>query len=147
MIQARPADEAGKKGTEPENAGLVAGGDAGPWSIAIDENLDKKDDWALVIQFHNHYFACQLLNLSVPRQVLGFLSNPASPPLGIGKFGQAAVELRFDHEVDRCFLVVGPRSKSTLHLAIEGPDLETFVAAWKLVVADLPERGPAGKSH
>jgi hypothetical protein len=57
--------------------------------------------------------------------------------INLGHFGGAVVQLIRDNEdFARCFIVIGPRSRSTLRLSISGDNVKPFTQALRKAVAD-----------
>ena len=133
--------------------GLLANGSSGRWSIAVDEAVDR-DEWSLEIDGPEVYLAFQLADLTIPLKALHFLEvevqgqgarevrgrQVGEDALTLGHFGAASVSLVRDNEdFARCFLVIGPRARSTLRLSLDEEDIRRFTDALRQVVADLPE--------
>jgi hypothetical protein len=58
----------------------------------------------------------------------------------LGRFGSMSVSLFWDDEVSaRCFLVVGPRARSTFRVTLGAEDVRALVEALGQAVKDLPE--------
>src|SRR5437660_8204925 len=94
--------------------GLVANGSSPRWDVAIDEVLDRENEWSAEIEGPNVYLVLRLHDLRVISEAIRFL-NLQQPggggALPLGKFGAAAVSLEWDNEPPpRCFLVIGPRA-------------------------------------
>ncbi len=139
--------------------GLLATGSSHAWDFAIDESLERTDQWSAELEGPNVYLVFQIQDLSVIAVALDFLrhrrsksggSDPMSRAEGddsltIGRFGQASVSLVWDDEErDRCFLVVGPKARSTLRLTFQGEDISMLIEALSQVVEDLENtEGPA----
>jgi len=133
--------------------GLLANGSSGPWSIAVDESVDR-DEWSIEIDGPQVYLVFQLAELTTPLKALQFLqleltAERAREPrrrqvgedaLTLGHFGPASVSLVRDNEdFARCFLVIGPRARSTFRLSLDEEDIRRFTDALRQVVADIPE--------
>jgi hypothetical protein len=58
--------------------------------------------------------------------------------LTLGRFGHASVSLVWDTEdFIRCFLVIGPRAKSTFRFSFQEEDIKMLVEALQEVVQDI----------
>jgi myo-inositol catabolism protein IolC len=58
--------------------------------------------------------------------------------LTLGRFGHASVSLVWDTEdFIRCFLVIGPKAKSTLRFSFQEEDIKMLVEALQEVSEDL----------
>src|SRR5947209_18654994 len=140
-----------------EGLGLLANGSSRRWDIAVDESLNR-DEWSLEIDGPRTYLVFQLQDLKVLRTALCFLQSASGSDqargwsggqdngaaLTLGRFGSAAVSLVWDDEdFPRCFIIIGPRARSTLRVGLEGEDITMFIEALRQVVEDLPE--PAGE--
>src|SRR5262245_64933289 len=135
--------------------GLLANGSSRRWDVAVDEPLDG-DEWSLELDGPQTYLVFQLRDLKVISEAVRFLqSRPSSDPasrrdeeadvaeLTLGRFGSAAVSLIWDNEdFPRCFLVIGPKARSTLRLSLDAEDIRMLSEALRQVMNDLPQ--PAG---
>jgi hypothetical protein len=128
------------------NFGLLATGQCGKWSVDIDENLDRDDEWIAEIDGPNVYLHFQIEGLKVISEAIDFLQNPQNGVEGrdqwllLGKFGTAPVSLVWDNEeFPRCFLVVGPRANAVLRLSLWTEDIEMLRQALGQVWSDLPQ--------
>jgi hypothetical protein len=133
-----------------EGLGLLAHGSSQRWDIAVDQSLDR-DEWSLEIDGPQAYLVFQLRDLEVIREALRFLKS--GPPLNrgkgrrqggeeralhLGRFGSASVSLLWDNEdFVRCFLVIGPKARSTLRLSLEERDVQMFTEALQQVLNDI----------
>lgn len=128
---------------------LLACGVSGRWSIDVDESLDG-NEWSLDIEGPAVDLSFQLANLEVIPKALRFLkSGPGSAKAGsrrrpqenvlhLGCFSAASVSLRWDDEdFPRCFIVVGPRGRSTLHITLWAEDIEMLIDALLQVVKEM----------
>jgi hypothetical protein len=135
-----------------QGTGLLASGSSGRWDVAVDETLDR-DEWSLEIEGPNAYLVFQLQDLAILSVARRFLqSRPPTDPVGnapathggeveltLGKFGSASVSLAWDNEdFPRCFLIVGPKARSTLRLSLGAEDIQALGEAFGQVVNDLP---------
>jgi hypothetical protein len=131
-----------------ERVGLLGFGSSRCWELAVDEALDR-DEWSLEIEGPQTYLVFQLQGLHILPAALDFLQS-AYPgkvyrrhddesSLTLGRFGSATVSLVWDNEdVPRCFIVVGPRARSTLRLTLDEEDIRMWIKALKQVVDELP---------
>src|SRR5262249_3426463 len=113
-----------------------------------------REEWSIEIDGPQAYLVFQLQDLKVVPAALRFLqSGPASNQdpewrgdhdnesvLTLGRFGSASVSLVWDNEdFPRCFIVIGPKARSTLRLTLEAEDIKMFIEALRQVVKDLPD--------
>src|SRR5438067_1519342 len=152
MIQ-RPSGAAPTdKGEAPDNKfvppaeglGLLANGSSRRWDVAVDEALDR-NAWSLEIEGPQTYLVFQLQDLKVLPAALGFLQSGPRPIRGrdwhggessltLGRFGSASVSLVWDNEdFLRCFILVGPKARSTLRLSLEAEDIPMLIEALQQV--------------
>lgn len=128
--------------------GLLANGSSRRWDLAVDESPEG-DEWSLEIDGPQTYLVFQLRELSVIPRALRFLQagpgstrakgGPEEEALYLGRFGSASVSLHWDNEsFPRCFLVIGPKARSTLRLSFEAEDIQMLSEALLQVVKDLP---------
>jgi hypothetical protein len=144
----------GKDGHVGHHSLLVATGSSGPWRIDVDESGGERDEFFAQIEgpFIYLYFAIpSLQTVRTMRQYLQLRRASTNPvavagvpketePLRIGTFGQAAVNLVWDDEfVDRCFLKVGVRGPTTLHLTLWGEEIRHLSEALRQAEEDLGE--------
>jgi hypothetical protein len=137
----------------PGGLGLVANGSSRRWDVAVDESLDRENEWSLEIDGPATYLVFQLRDLQAVSEALDFLQSRSHrkpsqerPPaaeradsLTLGTFGTASVSLLWDNEdFPRCFLVVGPRARSTMRLSLDQDDIAMLVEALEQVVEGLP---------
>jgi hypothetical protein len=136
------------------NFGLLANGSSRLWDVAVEEALDREQEWFAELDGPHVYLVFQVVNLEVPSRALKFLRQRlASPrkadqPLGtggeddtltIGRFGSASVSLMWDNEqFPRCFVVIGPKARSTMRLTLQGQEIESLAEALQQVVDELP---------
>ncbi|MCI0456365.1 MAG: hypothetical protein L0Z62_05235 [Gemmataceae bacterium] len=134
---------------------LLANGSSGGWDIAVDEALDR-EEWFLEIDGPQAYLVFQLRELEVLPAALRFLqASPKSSranrrhkerggkTLVLGRFGSASVSLVWDDELPpRCFLVVGPKARSTLRLTLQADDVSRVTEALRQVTKDIPQAYP-----
>jgi hypothetical protein len=135
-----------------ERLGLLANGASRRWEIAVDEVIDR-NEWSLELDGPQAYLVFQIQTLDVIPGALDFLQaglhtkqvegryerrdNEAA--LTLGRFGSAAVSLHWDNEdFPRCFLIVGPKARSTLRLSLEEEGIQMLIEALQQVVKDLP---------
>jgi hypothetical protein len=136
------------------SVGLLANGSCRVWDVAIEESFDRDNEWSLEIDGPTVYLVLQLHDLDVISKVVDFLNerlsgHPSQRPLRksragesllIGKFGQTSVELVWDNEeAARCFLVIGPRARSTLRVTLQEDDARMLLEALRQVADDLGE--------
>jgi hypothetical protein len=136
-----------------EAFGLLANGCSARWDITVDESLER-DEWSLEIDGPQTYLVFQLQDLDVLQRALDFLrAGPGSKQvhgwhggqdnegaLSLGRFGSASVSLAWDNEeVPRCFIVIGPRARSTMRVTLDAEDIKMVIEALDQVVQDLPE--------
>lgn len=130
--------------------GLLANGSSRRWSVAVDEALDDDGEWSLELDGRQAYLVFQLRDLRViPRAVRFLQSAPdenaenytsKARDLLLGRFGSASVSLAWDDEdVPRCFLIIGPRARSTLRLSLDAEDIQMLSDALEQVIKDLPQ--------
>ncbi len=132
------------------NLGLTANGSSSNWYVAVDETLDG-GEWSLEIDGPQVYLVFQLRGPQVVAEAARFLqSAPATHrkdrrrgetgELLLGRFGSASVSLVWDDEgFRRCFLVVGPKARSTLRLSLEEDDIRSIREALNQVLEDMPQ--------
>jgi hypothetical protein len=129
--------------------GLAASGSARRWDVALHESLDA-DEWSLEIEGPQTYLVFQLRNTGAVAEALRFLESPPSfnsarrryeggdQECTLGRFGSAAVSLLWDNEdFLRCFLVIGPKARSTLRLSLDEEDVRMLANALKEVVRTI----------
>jgi hypothetical protein len=134
--------------------GLLANGSSRLWDVAVEEALDRDKEWSLEIDGPTVYLVLQLHDLDVISKAVGFLDerlngdpsqrrlreSAAGESLLIGRFGQTSVELVWDNEeAARCFLVIGPRARSTVRLTLQEDDVNMLLEALRQVAEDLGE--------
>src|SRR4051794_29611235 len=130
MAEREPMNNKSEQRTDA--LGLLASGSSGRWDIAIDASVHR-DEWFLEIDGPQVYLTFQLQDLKVVATALRFLEerppseqgrgsryrNDLDAAVTLGQFGSASVSLMWDNEdFPRCFLVVGPRARSTLRLSL-----------------------------
>jgi hypothetical protein len=135
--------------------GLLANGSSRLWEVMIDESLHREDEWSMELEGPNVYLVFQLRDLRVVPEVIEFLHarcrTPAAPGrrtrsarnemLTLGRFGTASVSLVGDNEESaRCFLLIGPRARSTLRLSLHREDCRMLLEAFRQVAEDLPKK-------
>jgi hypothetical protein len=135
-----------------EGLGLLAHGSSRRWDVSVDQSLDR-DEWSLEIDGPQTYLVFQLQDLRVIPKALRFLqSGPGSNEakgrhdkteegaLHLGRFGSATVTLVWDNEdFVRCFIVIGPKARSTLRLSLETEDIHMLTGAFRQVMNDMPQ--------
>jgi hypothetical protein len=125
-----------------ERLGLLANGSSRRWDIAVDET-GRRNEWLMEIEGPQTYLVFRLRELKVIAAALRFLQEADEgngAALRLGRFGSASASLMWDNEdFPRCFLIIGPRARSTLRVSLEGEDIEMFIEALQQVVKDLPE--------
>ena len=134
---------------KPTNGfGLLANGSSRLWDVAVDESLDRDNEWLAEIEGPTSYLVFQLRDLNVVAEACRFLSarpnsnrqRSADDTLTIGKFGSATVSLVWDNEqLPRCFIVVGPKARYTARLTLESEDVRMLAEALHQVASDLPK--------
>jgi len=132
--------------------GLLANGSSPRWSVDVDEILDR-EEWLMEITGPQVYLCFQLRDLKAVSCALEFLRSELQPDadrrrkdrsrLGeeviLGRFGTATVSLRRDNEdFPRCFLVVGPKARSTLHVSLASEDIQMLADVLEQVSKDIP---------
>jgi hypothetical protein len=135
----------------PDKLGLLANGTSARWDVSVDEYFDRAE-WLLEIEGPQTYLVFQLRELSAVREALDFLrsaplhtsgnngraSSAAEGALILGRFGSASVSLVWDNEnFPRCFLVIGPKARSTFRLSLDAEDIQMLAQALEQVVEDL----------
>jgi hypothetical protein len=112
------------------------------WVVAIDEAQDD-ETWTIEIDSPGLYLTFRLDALSAVRRAVEILDrsvnlqgasgkkySPEEDEINLGNFGGAVVQLIRDNEdFPRCFIVVGPRSRSTLRVGISGDNIRIFTQA------------------
>ena len=91
--------------------------------------------------------ALQFLETGKPSRLLPDRTRPGEAhSLDLGRFGDAGVSLVWDDEdFPRCFLIVGPRARSTLRLSFYEDDIAMLCDCLRQVVEELSEPGgPTG---
>jgi hypothetical protein len=141
----------------PNGFGLLANGSSGRWDVAVDESLDRADEWSVQIEGPHVYLAFQPRDLGVVSEVIRFLDPPPDGDSGagrrvrsgqnealtLGNFGAASVSLVWDNEdFPRCFVIVGPRAGATMRLSLLEEDVKMLLEAFRQVARDLPEMKP-----
>jgi hypothetical protein len=135
----------------PQRLGLLANGSSRRWDVTLDEELDG-DEWSLEIDGPLLYLVFQIHDLLVLREALRFLQ--AAPCLNgiqngkcehlpneirLGRFGSASVSLHWDDEdFPRCFIVIGPKARSTLRINLDAEDIRMLGDAFEQVLKDMP---------
>ncbi len=126
--------------------GLLANGASGRWEVALDESLDRDNDWILEIEGPNVYLALCVDDLDLIPMALSVLQpalynneRPKRAALTLGALGPAMVSLlRDDEQPLRCFLVVEPQAGSTLRLTLDAEDMRMLADALHQVSEVLP---------
>jgi hypothetical protein len=135
-----------------ERLGLMATGSSRCWNVSVDESLDG-DGFSLEIEGPQTYLVFQLRELSIIARAVSFLrgglrSAPGSTQLvegdetmlTLGRFGSASVSLLWDNEdFPRCFLVIGPKARSTLRLTFRQEDIQMISDALNEALSELPQ--------
>ncbi len=130
---------------------LLANGSSGPWQVDVDESIERANDWSVTIEGPQTYLAFQLTDLAVIPEIISFLErglagrlDPPKPdratlgPQLLGKFGSYSVSLVWDNEdFPRCFLVIGPQARSTMHLSLSETDIRMLLDAFRQVAEDI----------
>jgi hypothetical protein len=137
--------------------GLLAIGCAGRWQIDVTESLDRASEWAMEIEGPKVYLTFQLRDLNAVSEAARFLRvhlgkgaqreqpgwSAAEDTLLLGAFGSGSVSLMWDNEeFPRCFLVVGPKARSTLRLDLDKEDVQMMIEALDQVLKDLAPTSP-----
>jgi hypothetical protein len=121
--------------------GLLASAAAHRWELAVDEALDR-NDWSLEVEGPQIYLVFQLEDLRALPAALRFLeSGPdGEGTLTLGRFGSASVSLLWDNEdFRRCFLVVGPKARSTLRVSLGAEDIDMVIQALRRLLKQIPQ--------
>jgi hypothetical protein len=135
---------------QTEALALLANGTSRRWDIAVDESLER-GGWSLEMDGPQIYLVFQLRDLDVIPKALQFLESGSArgarkrqrgeaeeAALYMGRFGGASVSLVWDNEdFPRCFLIVGPKARSTLRLSLESEDIRMLSEAFRAVLKDL----------
>jgi hypothetical protein len=138
----------------PDGYGLVALGSSHGWDVAVDESLDREDEWNIEIEGPQVYIVFQLGDPGVLRRALEFLRCRRRGPvqaashrdrgdddLVLGRFGASSVSLIWDDEdFARCFLVVGPQARSTMRVSLYGEDIDQLIQALEQAVEGIPSK-------
>jgi hypothetical protein len=129
--------------------GLLASGSSRRWEVTVDESLDHENEWSVELDGPNVYLVFQLKDLRPLVEAVEFLERGCDPKTSkaaasqahpLGQFGSASVLLIWDNEeAPRCFLVVGPRSRSTMRLTLQADDIQALLQALREAVQDLPD--------
>jgi hypothetical protein len=140
------------KEIDPATASLALSGSGSTphWDVAILESSDGEES-SLEIDGVQTYLVFQVRDMGVVREALKFLQSPptfnptrrrfegGSAELTLGRFGSAAVSLCWDNEdFLRCFLIIGPKARSTLRLSLDAEDVRILTEAFRQVVEDMP---------
>src|SRR5262249_49837243 len=108
---------------------------------AVNEALDGVG-WSLELDGPQTYLVFQLQDLQVLQKALSFLQSGNGAEEGVlhlGRFGSASVSLLWDNEnFPKCFIIVGPKARSTRRLSMEAEDIQALREAVEQVVKDLP---------
>ena len=135
-----------------EQLGLLAIGSSGRWEVAVDESPDA-EDWSMEIEGPGIYLVFQLQDPTIIPMALRFLQTGLAENWGkslernerelhLGRFGSASVSFHWDNEdVPRCFLIVGPKARSTLRLGLGAEDIRMLCKALDEIVKELPHMG------
>lgn len=132
--------------TKPESDangsfGLLANGTAGCWSVDLDESQDGRE-WSLQLDGPLLYLAFPIHDLTVIQSAIEYLrgGRHRADALSLGQFESAGVSLHRDDEFpDRCFLIVGPRTRATMRFALSAEDATMLAEALEQVQQDLPD--------
>jgi hypothetical protein len=138
-----------KANRHAEEFGLLANGSAGSWDIAVDESLERKT-WTMEIDGPQVYLTFQLRNLNVLSEAFHFLQmdsargrqehQGADTSLVLGNFGGASVSLVWDNEdVPRCFIIIGPKGRSTLRVSLDAADIQHWIKAVRQILKDISQ--------
>lgn len=133
---------------------LLANGSSGRWDVAVEEALDR-EEWSFEIDGPGTYLTFQLRGLQAVSDALAYLQartgreageagrgGPAADALPLGHFGSASVSLALDDEAPPCcFIVVGPKARSTFRVALGMEDVSEVIQSLEQVVADLTDFG------
>jgi len=132
--------------------GLLATASAGRWTVEVSEALGG-GDYSLEIDGPQAYLLFNLSDLRVLKKAFRLLQGAlhangrqgeglatSEDRLPLGHFGAASVTLvRDNEESPRCFVVVGPKARSTLRLTLQADDIRMVSAAIEEIVKDLPK--------
>lgn len=120
------------------------------WFVEIDE-WPSGEDWQLEIDSPQVYLSCQLSDIAVIERAVELLDSslvvrmPGSKPrysrnhdeVGLGSFnGTAVLLLRDNEDFPRCFIVVGPKSRSTLRVSLDEGSIRALAAAFRDAVGE-----------
>ena len=136
--------------------GLLANGSFERWDVSIDESPNNHG-WTLEIQGPQTYLTLQFDDMTVISKAVSFLDatlqQSAVPSkwtekrdvVALGRFGKTSVSLVRDNEgFPRCFIVLGRRAQSTMHMTIDEADIRSLLHALRQVEEDIGE-GPSTK--
>lgn len=135
--------------TDESKYGLAASGTSRCWDVSIDESLTQNNEWIGEIEGPNFYITFQLNDIRIVSQVKSFLTQQptnrlnqriqfAQASLVLGKFGQTSVSLvRDDESLDRCFLIVGGKSRSCIRISLFKEDMRMLEDAFCQASMDL----------
>lgn len=141
-------ERAGQRSPKRKVFGLLANGSTRCWDVAVEATVEG-DEWCLEIDGPQTYLVFQLEELKVVEKALRYLelgprsnrqkrAREVETGFVLGRFGSATVTLFRDNEtISRCFIIVGPKGRSTLRLTFEGADLEMLIEAMRQVVQDM----------
>ncbi len=122
-----------------EPFGLLACGSSGRWTVDLDESMDGTK-WSLQLDGPQIYLAFAVEDLGVIGNALAYLRlmRNRDSQLTLGHFSSASVSLFWDNEDnERCFLIVGPRARSTLRVSLQAEDTRMLAEALEQVLDDL----------
>jgi hypothetical protein len=132
--------------------GLLAIGSSDGWELTIDESLDEDLKWEAELEGPNIYISYSFQDLKIVGVALEYLQSRildgrevvhgrsrSRNGLTLGKFGASRISLMWDDEdFDRCFIIVGPSSNSSIRLSLIGGDIKKLIGAFQKVVGQLP---------
>jgi hypothetical protein len=137
-----------------EQLGLLAIGSSGRWEVAVDESSDA-EEWSMEIEGPGIYLVFQLQDPTIIPMAMRFLQTGLAENWGksqernerelhLGRFGSASVSFHWDNEdVPRCFLIVGPKARSTLRLSLGVEDVTMLCEALDEIVKEPPFARPS----
>jgi hypothetical protein len=120
------------------------------WFVSVDE-LPDSTNWLLEIDSPEFYLTFEVADLSVLEKAIALLNstlNTQSAPgkrafvaktdeVALGSFSRARVHLLRDNEdFPRCFVVVGPESRSTLRINLYEDGIRAFAKALTKALRD-----------
>jgi hypothetical protein len=138
----------------PDNAAqdleALPGGREARWSVSVDELADNTN-WLLEIDSPELYLTFEVADLSVLDKAIALLNSTLNgqsaagkrefvaktDDVALGHFSRASVHLLRDNEdFPRCFVVVGPGSRSTLRISLYEDGIRAFANALAQAMRD-----------